>query len=64
MTLDMPLLCTQIAILFYLGNIDEETLEDLINMGYQISIWAVTHIRKEMGLIRRINVFNRKAIDK
>jgi hypothetical protein len=32
-------------------------------MGYQISIWAVTRIRKEMGLIRRINVFNRKAID-
>jgi len=34
----MPLLRAQIAILFRLGNIDEETLKDLTNMGYQISI--------------------------
>jgi hypothetical protein len=33
-------------------------------MGYQISIWAVIRIRKQMGLVRRINVFDRKAMDK
>jgi len=34
----MPLLRAQIAILFRLGNTDKETLEDLTNIGYQISI--------------------------
>ena len=61
--LNTPLLRAQIAILFRLGNIDEKTLEDLINMGYQLSIQAIIRIKKEIGLIRRINVFNKKAID-
>jgi len=60
----MPLLRAQIAILFRLGNIDEETLEDLTNIGYQISIWTITRIKKQMGLICRINIFDKKAIDK
>jgi hypothetical protein len=33
-TVDTPLLRAQITILFRLGNTDEETLEDLIDMGY------------------------------
>jgi hypothetical protein len=61
--LDTFLLRAQITILFRLGNTDAETLEDLTDMGYQISIWAVTRIRKELGLIRRMNVFDRKAMD-
>ena len=32
-------------------------------MGYQISIWTITRIRKQIGLVRRMNIFNRKAID-
>jgi hypothetical protein len=63
-TLDTPLFRAQIAIFFRLSNTDEETLKDLINMGYQTSIWTVRRVRKEMGLIRYINVFDRKAIDK
>ena len=60
----MPLLRAQIAILFRLGNIDEETLEDLTNIGYQISIWTITRIKKQIGLICYINIFNKKAINK
>jgi hypothetical protein len=62
-TLDTPLLRAQIAILFRLGNTDEETLEDFTNIGYQISIWTITRIRKQMGLIRRMNIFDKKAIN-
>jgi len=54
----------QIAILFRLSNTDKETLKDLTNIGYQISIWTITRIRKQIGLVRRINIFNKKAIDK
>jgi hypothetical protein len=60
----MPLICAQIAILFRLSNTDEETLEDLTDMGYRISIWSIARIRKRIGLVRRINVFDKKAIDK
>ena len=63
-TLDTPLLRVQIAILFRLSNTDKETLKDLTNIGYQISIWTITRIRKQIGLVRRINIFNKKAIDK
>ena len=38
-------------------------LEDLQDMGYQISISAVTRVRKQMGLVRRMSVFNRQALD-
>jgi hypothetical protein len=60
----MPLIRAQIAILFCLGNTDKETLKDLTNMGYRISIWSIARIRKRMGLICRINIFDKKAIDK
>ena len=63
MTLDTPLIRAQIAILFRLGNIDKETFKDLIDIGYQISIWSIARIRKRIGLVRRINVFDKKAID-
>ena len=62
--LNMPLFCAQIAIFFRLSNTNKETLKDLINMGYQTSIQTIKRIRKEIGLIRRINVFDKKAIDK
>ena len=32
-------------------------------MGYRISIWSIARIRKRIGLVRRINVFDKKAID-
>ena len=64
MTLDTPLIRAQIAILFRLGNIDKETFKDLTNMGYRISIQFIARIKKRIGLIRRINVFNKKVINK
>ena len=63
-TLDTPLFRVQIAIFFRLSNIDEETFKDFINIGYQTSIQIVKRVRKEMGLICYINVFDKKAIDK
>ena len=33
-------------------------------MGYQISIWLITRIKKQLSLMRYINIFNKKAINK
>src|SRR6266536_3177786 len=62
-TKDTPFLRAQIAILYRMNCTDEEMLEDLEDMGYQVLIWAVTRVRKQMGLVRRISVFNRQALD-
>jgi hypothetical protein len=63
-TADTPFLRTQIAILYRLGDTDEEMLEDLEDCGYTASITGVVCIRKKLGLIRRMTTMDRQAADK
>jgi hypothetical protein len=61
---DTPFLCAQIIILYYLGDIDKEILEDLENYGYIALITGVVHIYKKLSLIHRITIMDRQAADK
>jgi len=60
---DTPFLRAQIIILYYLGNIDKEILEDLEDYGYIASITRVVRIRKKLSLIRRMTIIDRQAAD-
>jgi hypothetical protein len=62
-TADTPFLRAQITILYYLGDIDKEILEDLEDCGYTASITRVVRIRKKLGLIRRMTIIDRQAAD-
>jgi hypothetical protein len=62
-TADTPFLRTQIAILYRLGDTDEEMLEDLEDCGYTASITGVVRIYKKLGLIRRMTTMDRQAAD-
>jgi hypothetical protein len=62
-TADTPFLRAQIAILYRLGDTDEEMLEDLEDCGYTASITGVVRIRKKLGLIRRMTTMDRQAAD-
>jgi hypothetical protein len=62
-TVDMPFLRIQIAILYCLGDTDEEILEDLEDCGYTASITGVVRIYKKLGLIRCITIIDRQAAD-
>jgi hypothetical protein len=61
---DMPFLCIQIAILYRLGDTDEEMLEDLEDCGYTALITGVVRICKKLSLIRRMTIMDRQAADK
>ena len=58
-TADTPFLRAQIAIMYRLGDTDEEMLEDLQDLGYNASITGVTRIRRDLGLARRMTVTDR-----
>jgi hypothetical protein len=60
---DTPFLRIQIAILYRLGDIDKEMLEDLKDCGYTASITGVIRIYKKLGLIRRMTIMDRQAAD-
>jgi arginine repressor len=62
-TADTPFLRAQIAIMYRLGDTDEEMLEDLQDLGYNASITGVTRIRRDLGLARRMTVTDRQAED-
>jgi len=62
-TEDTPLLRASIAILFRLNCTDAEMLEELIECGYKTGLTGVTRIRIQMGLRRRMSVFDRQARD-
>ena len=62
-TADTPFLRAQIAILYRLGDTDEEMLEDLEDYGYIASITRVVRIRKKLGLIYRMTIIDRQAAD-
>jgi hypothetical protein len=59
----MPFLRAQIIILYYLGNINKEMLEDLEDYGYIALITGVIRIYKKLSLIRRITIIDRQAAD-
>jgi hypothetical protein len=63
LTEDTPLLRASIAILFRLNCTDEEIVEELVDCGYNTSLTAVKRIRVSMGLLRRMNLFDRQARD-
>jgi len=60
---NMPFLYTQIIILYYLGDIDKEILEDLKNYGYIALITRVIHICKKLSLIYYMTIIDRQAVD-
>ena len=62
-TADMPFLYIQIAILYRLGDTDEEMLEDLEDCGYTASITGVVRIYKKLGLIYCMTTIDRQAAD-
>jgi arginine repressor len=62
-TADTPFLYIQIAILYHLGDTDEEILEDLKDCSYTASITGVVRIYKKLGLICRITIMDRQAAD-
>jgi hypothetical protein len=59
----MSLLRASIIILFRLNYTNKEIVEELIDYGYTISLAAVKRIRIDIGLRRRMCVFNRQAQD-
>jgi hypothetical protein len=62
-TEDTPLLRASIAILFRLNCTDVEMVTELADCGYIITLTGVKRIRLEMGLRRRMSVFDRQARD-
>jgi hypothetical protein len=60
----MPFLRAQIIILYYLGDINKEILEDLENYGYIALITRVIRIYKKLGLICRMTIIDKQAADK
>jgi hypothetical protein len=62
-TEDTPLLRASIVILFRLNCTDAEILIELIDYGYKISLTGLKRVRIEMGLRRRMSVFDRQARD-
>jgi hypothetical protein len=60
----MPFLYVQIIILYYLGDIDKEILEDLEDYGYIALITRVIRIYKKLGLICHITIIDRQVVDK
>ena len=60
----MPFLRMQIIILYCLGDINKEILEDFENYSYIALITRVIRIYKKLSLIRHITIINRQAADK
>jgi hypothetical protein len=60
---DMPNLRTQIAILFRMSCTDDEIVIELQYCGYNINKFQVMRLRREIGLLRRMGVFERKERD-
>jgi len=58
-TEDIPLLRASIIILFRLNYTDVEIVIELADYGYIITLTKVKRIRIEIGLRRRISVFNK-----
>ena len=58
-TEDTPLLRASIIILFRLNCTDVEMVVELADCGYTITLTGVKRVRIEMGLRRRMSVFDR-----
>jgi hypothetical protein len=60
---DSPELRYRIITLFFDVGLDDPTLLDVLQReGYQIAIWGLQRLRKEMGLIRRVSPFDSEAV--
>jgi hypothetical protein len=60
---DTPNLRAQIAILFRMSCTDDEIVIELQYCRYNINKTQVTRLRREMGLLRRLSVFEREERD-
>jgi hypothetical protein len=60
---DTPNLYAQIAILFRISYTDNKIVIELQYYRYNINKFQVTHLRREIGLLRQIDVFERKERD-
>ena len=60
---DTPNLRAQIAILFRMSCTDDEIVIELQYCGININTYQVTRLRREMGLLRRLSVFERAERD-
>jgi hypothetical protein len=57
---DCPKLRAQIAILFRMNCSDDEMVTELVYCRYRINKTQVARLRKELGLLRRMGVLERK----
>jgi tRNA threonylcarbamoyladenosine modification (KEOPS) complex Pcc1 subunit len=60
---DTPELRASIAILFRLNCTDEEMLIELQESGINIEITQLARIRRDLGLVRRMTINQRKEVD-
>jgi diphthamide synthase (EF-2-diphthine--ammonia ligase) len=47
--------------MYRLSNTNEEIVEDLIDLGFSVSITRVTRIRKKLSLVCRMIALDRQA---
>ena len=60
---DNPELRYRIITLFFDVGLDDTTMLDVLQReGYQIGIWKLQRLRKEMGMIRRVSPFDTEAV--